>query len=195
MTRSRFAVLALLFFGLVSTVSADTRSPQRVTRVNGGWPLDAFKLVDQNGRKFTHEQLRGQWTLVLMGDTRCGERCAAPLSALTGMYERIARTQKLQTTQVLFVSVAGDSPEQLRQYLAPFDQHFLGVTGTPKTLTKLAEDLGISESLPASLVLPNGDYPGVLSVVDPEGVVWGQYLPPFDVKLLTARYLKTRVGR
>ncbi len=62
-------------------------------------------------------------------------------------------------------------------------------------LTGVLEDLGIGESLPASLVLPNGDYPGVVSVVDPEGVVWGQYLPPFDVKLLTARYLKTRVGR
>ena len=35
------------------------------------------------------------WTFVLFGDARCVESCTAPLSALSGMCERIAPTQKL----------------------------------------------------------------------------------------------------
>jgi len=31
--------------------------------------------------------------------------------------------------------------------------------------------------------------------LDPEGVVWGQFLPPFDVMQLTAPYLKARLRR
>jgi cytochrome oxidase Cu insertion factor (SCO1/SenC/PrrC family) len=111
------------------------------------------------------------------------------------MLQRIARTQKVKTTQVIFVSLAGDTPEMLRTYLAPFDPHFIGASGKQQTVERLADDLGVAELLPASLVEPSGAYPGVLSVIDPEGVVWGQFLPPFDVSLLTARYLKTRVGR
>ena len=188
-------LLALLGFALALSVSAESLGPQRVARINGGWTLDDFTLIDQRGKPFTREHLRGRWTLVLFGDTRCGERCTAPLHALSGMLQRIARTQKVKTTQVLFVSLAGDTPEMLRTYLAPFDPHFIGASGKRQTVERLADDLGVAELLPASLVEPSGAYPGVLSVIDPEGVVWGQFLPPFDVSLLTARYLKTRVGR
>jgi protein SCO1 len=193
--RVRRWIPALLGLSLALSAAAAPPGPQRVARINGGWTLDDFKLIDQQGRMFTREDLRGRWTLVLFGDTRCGERCTAPLAALTGMSERISRTQKLKTTQVLFVALAGDTPEQLRQYLAPFDRRFVGVTGGPQTVARLVDDLGVAELLPAALVEPDGAYPGVLSVVDPDGVVWGQFLPPFDVQLLTARYLKTRIGR
>jgi protein SCO1/2 len=196
MTRRRLlALLAVLGFGPFSPAFGER---QRVARINGGWPIDDFTLIDQHGKAFTLEHLRGRWTLVLFGDTRCGEHCTAALSALTGMCERIAPTQKLKTTQVLFVSLGADTPERLRQYLASFNERFIGASGPPATVARLADDLGVAETLPDlsedSGTRP-GDYPGVLSLVDPDGVVWGQFLPPFDVMLLTARYLKTRVGR
>ncbi len=190
------AILGVLGFAFASSASAEPPGPQRVTRVNGGWPLDEFTLLDQHGRPFTREQLLGRWTLVLFGDTRCDQSCTAVLSALTGMCQRIARTQKVKTTQVVFISLAEDTPETLRQYLAPFDERFIGATGPPQTVMRLAEDLGVADALPKSSRGASArGYPGTLSLVDPEGIVWGQFLPPFDVMLLTARYLKTRVGR
>jgi hypothetical protein len=42
---------------------------------------------------------------------------------------------------------------------------------------------------------PGRNYAGALSLIDPDGVIWGQFLPPFEAKMLTARYLKTRIGR
>lgn len=196
MTRRRLlALLAVLGFGPFSPALAER---QRVARINGGWPIDDFTLIDQHGKAFTREHLRGRWTLVLFGDTRCGEHCTAVLSALEGMCQRIAPTQKLKTTQVLFVSLGADTPERLQQYLASFNDRFIGASGPSATVARLADDLGVAETLPEPSGASGtraGDYPGVLSLVDPDGVVWGQFLPPFDVMLLTARYLKTRVGR
>lgn len=170
---------------------------QRTARINGGWPMDRFALTDQLGRPFTHDNLRGRWTFVLFGDAHGDEPCTAALKALTGMCQRIARTQKLQTTQVVFVSLVEDTPEQLRSFLAGFDTRFVGASGPAVTTAHLADDLGVD----AATTLVPGEatrgsaHAGVLALVDPEGMVWGQYLPPFDVMLMTARYLKSRVGR
>ena len=199
MTFFRLAVvLSLLELGLCLPASGAPPEPQRVSRVNEGWPVGDFTLVDQEGNPFTRERLLGRWTFVLFGDARCAESCTAPLSALTGMGERIARTQKLKTTQVVFISVAGDTPEQLRQFLAPFDDRIVAASGSPQIVRKLADDLGVADALPQPSSEPAARasrYPGLLSLVDPEGVVWGQFLPPFDVMQLTARYLKTRARR
>ena len=55
------------------------------------------------------------------------------------MHQRIAGTKKVKTTQVLFVSLAQESPEALGSYLASYDEHFIGVTGSPRTVARLAD--------------------------------------------------------
>ncbi len=159
-----------------------------------GWPVGDFSLTDQNGRAFTQAQLQGRWTLVLLGDTHCGAPCGAALTALTGMYQRISTTQKLATTQVLFVSLdpQRDTPDALRRYLSPYDARFMGATGSPQTLARMIDDLGARPGVPPA---PNAAYPGSLTLVGPDATVHGQFLPPFDVPLLTAAYLKARVRK
>jgi protein SCO1/2 len=179
----------------MASVYAEPAGRQRTSRLTGGWPVDDFVLIDQHGRAFTQEHLIGQWTFVLLGDTRCGAPCAAALTALAGMRQRIAGTTRVKTTQVLFVSLAQDSTEELRRYLAPYDEHFVGAIGPPQTVAKLADELGIAAAVPvSSRAAPGRNYTGALSLIDPDGIVWGQFLPPFEVTMLTARYLKTRIG-
>lgn len=175
------AVLGVFGLWLAMPAAAEQREPQRVSRVNAGWPVADFALVDETGNPFTREHLLGRWTFVLFGDAHCAEPCAEALAALTGMCDRIARTQKLQTTQIVFITVAADTPDKLRQYLARFGACIAGATGAPEAVRQLVDDLGASAGA------------GVLALVDPEGNVWGQFLPPFDVKQLTARYLRTRL--
>ncbi len=112
----------------------------------------------------------------------------APWPAL---YRRIAPTEALKTTQVLFVSLdpQRDTPTRLRTYLAPFDTRFLGGTATPAALGHLADD--IHGGRPAS----GEGKAGSLVLVGPDGTVRAEFLPPFDVELLTAEYLKTRARK
>lgn len=156
-----------------------------------GWVLESFALTDQDGRPFTQDQLRGRWTFVLLGDINsCGPACDAALVALAGVCQRLAPTQKLQSTQVLFVSLdpRQDTPPRLRNYLAAYDKRFIGVTGPPATLQRLADDLGANSG-------PPSHYAGSLLLVGPDATVRVEYMPPFDVPRLTAAYLRARLGR
>jgi len=166
--------------------------PQRVDRALEGWMVGDFNLVDQQGNAFTQEHLKDRWTFLLLGDTRCTEPCLAALSALAGMRQRIARTEVVKITQVLFVSLdpQRDSPERLRRYLAPFDPQFIGASGSREDLARLSEDLTPPEAQPGARTSA-----GSLWLVGPDRYVRGEFLPPYDALQLTARFLKTRIGR
>jgi protein SCO1/2 len=155
-----------------------------------GWPVEDFSLVDQHGKTLTRQMLRGRWTFVLLGDTHSAP-CTQALDALNGLYQRIATTEALKTTQVLFVSLdpQRDTPARLQSYLAPFDAGFVGGTAAPDALDRLADDM-LGGNTSAGV-----DRAGSLVLVGPDGTVRAQFLPPFDVELLTAEYLKTRVRK
>lgn len=190
-------LVAILGLGMIPHSSARHGASQPVNRASAGWPVDSFALTDHNGKPFTQRRLEGRWTFVLLGDTRCGEPCATALSALRGMCERIARTEAVKTTQVLFVSLDPDqdAPDRLREYMAPYDEHFVAASASKEALESFVDELGAIDSLAADRASPHikdHQYPGSLFLVGPDGVVRGEFLPPFDVKLLTAQYLKTR---
>lgn len=200
MTRYLVFAAAFCILAAVTPTPADHSKSQRVNRMSQGWPIDDFTLVDQHGKAFTREQLERRWTFVLLGDTRCAEPCRAALSALAGMCRRIARTGAMKTTQVLFVSLnpEQDSPASLQEYLTPFDNRFIGATGSRQTLKRLVDDLGAPAPVPMApetADASNDHYRGSLLLIDPDGTVRGEFLPPFDVLLLTSEYLKTRVRR
>ena len=171
---------------------------QPARRGSERWPVDAFTLTDQRGQAFTQDRLQGRWTFVLLGDTGCARPCSDALTALVGLHRRIARTEAVKTTQVVFVSLdpQRDTPERLGEYLAPFDPRFIGGTGSAATLQRLVDDLGVGQPAPA---VPSGAhtpaYRGSLVLIGPDATVRVEYLPPFDVLLLTADYLKTRARK
>ena len=191
--------LWLLAAGPILPALAHHGESQRVNLAAQGWPVDSFTLLDQYGKAFTQDHLQGQWTFVLFGDTHCAQPCTAALSALVAMHQRIAPTEAIKTTQVLFVSLdpARDTPEILRRYLAYFDERFIGTTGSRQALRRLTDDLGVSgpdRFRPASRADDTG-YAGSLVLIGPDAVVRAELLPPFDPLLLTAEYLKTRARR
>lgn len=183
---------AALAVTLAAPALADQADPQRVDRALEGWMIGDFTLIDQHGNAFTQEHLENRWTFLLLGDTRCAESCTAALSALTGMRQRIARTEVVKMTQVLFVSLDSqrDSPERLRLYLAPFDPHFIGASGRRENLARLSADLTAPEAQPGTRTSA-----GSLWLIGPDRYVRSELLPPYDVQQLTARFLKTRIGR
>lgn len=183
---------ATLAATLAAAALADHAEPQQIDRALEGWMVGDFTLVDQKGNAFTQEHLKDRWTFLLLGDTRCADPCLAALSALAGMRQRIARTEVVKITQVLFVSLdpQRDSAERLRRYLAPFDPQFIGASGSRENLARLSEDLTPPEAQPGVRINA-----GSLWLVGPDRYVRGEFLPPYDALQLTARFLKTRIGR
>ena len=169
---------------------------QRANRVLDGWAVSSFTLADQHGQPLTQERLRGRWTFVLFGDTSgCAQRCGAALTALAALYKRIERADVMKTTQVVFVSLdpQRDTPARLREYLALFDPRFVGATGAPAVLHRLADEMGV-KALPTRTTDPPDDR-GSLLLVGPDATIRAEYPPPFDVPRLTSAYLRARHGR
>ncbi len=167
---------------------------QRADRALDGWAVASFTLTDQHGQPFTEKRLRGQWTFVLFGDTTgCAERCRVALAALADLMQRIARADIAKTTQVLFVSLdpRRDKPERLREYLAQFDRRFIGGTGEPAMLQRLVHDVAGETQATAT----HDDRRAGLLLVGPDATIRAEYLPPFDVRRLTAAYVRLRHGR
>jgi len=182
---------AAVIGGAGQPANAEEVPPQRIDDALVGWPLAQFALRDQHGKPFTNARLLGRWTFVLLGDTRCGAPCTASLAALAGLSRRVAGTAK--TPQVLFVSLAPerDTAAVLARHLAAFDPRFVGASGARHVLATLLDDL-----VPAAAAAEGGRdsaYTGSLFLVGPDGVLRGEFLPPFDVPRLTASYLKMRL--
>ena len=187
--------LSLLLF-TVMPLFADHGRVQRRDPALAGWPLSDFHLLDQRGAPLSLEHLHGWWTFLLVGDSRCARPCTEALSALAGLYARIARTDALATTRVLFVSLdERDTPADLRRFLGRYPSRFIGASGHGRSL---ADDLGVPYPEPGRGDPPTGDtvgYDGSIWLVDPEGIIQARMIPPFDVPLLTAEYMRARVRR
>ena len=176
-----------LFLLMIATAPAYAHheaSHQPVERGLEGWPIAAFTLTDQHGAKLTQERLLGRWTFVLVGDTRCAQRCTAGLDALHGVAKRIWESDAILTMQVLFVSLdpQRDTPQALKAYLEPYDKRWIGATGAPPTLARLADDLDLAGKA----------HGASLALVGPQGFLHRVYPAPYDVPRLTADFLKAR---
>lgn len=184
MRRPILSAMVLLAVLALPAAFAHHGRTQGVNRESAGWPIASLALVDHEGNSFTELRLKGCWTFVLLGDTRCGARCDAALAALAAMYRRIANADAIRTTQVLFVSLdpERDTPERLRLHVASFDARFVGATGSRASLHRLMDEMDITER-------------GALVLVGPDFVVRSEFLPPYDPLLLTAEYLRTRSRR
>lgn len=197
--RSRLAV-SMLAIGLALPALANHGEHQAVSYELKGWALAPFALTDQHGRKFTQDKLLSRWTFVVLGDTtNCPRQpCGAALTVLAGLSQRIARTEVMKTTQILFISLDSqrDTPTRLREYLSGFGNHVVGATAAPKILQGLIDDLGVGSGV--MMPVGTGDaappYRGTVFLIGPDATIRAEYLPPLDMLRLTSAYLRTRIS-
>lgn len=160
----------------------------RPVLASGTWLPDAkpapdFHLVDSRGRSITRAALLGRPTLVYFGFTHCPDECPDTLAALA----RVKRDAGLPGLQVLFVTVdpERDTPAVLAGYLRHFDPSFLGVTGDPAEIRRLAASLGIGIT---RVNLPGGgydfDHTMAILLFDSRAREVGVFTAPFNVRQL-----------
>ncbi len=138
--RPHFAIaLALAASLLPATVSPATADATgRVVEAIPPKPITDFELTDQNGRPFRLSQLQGRPVLVFFGFTNCPLACPtamAQLLAVAGGPDPAAREAR-----VVMISTDGerDTPAVMKQYLSRLSPDFIGLTGPPKEVGKIA---------------------------------------------------------
>lgn len=122
-------------------------SPKTVGRAAIGGPI---KLVDEDGKEFNEEDLKGRWTLVYFGFTMCPDICPDELTkvseALVLLQKRgkIVQSKKSNDNSVItpiFISIdpERDSPARAAEYAKAFHPAFIGVSGSIDQVTAAAK--------------------------------------------------------
>ena len=98
-----------------------------------------FELVDMNGRKFTEENLKGKYTLLYFGYTFCPDICPTELTIIAETLDRLGDLRKQFRVVMVSVDPERDTPEVLKEYMSNFGPEFIGLTGTPEQIRKMAK--------------------------------------------------------
>ncbi|RMG58242.1 MAG: SCO family protein [Gammaproteobacteria bacterium] len=146
--------------------------------------LPDFRLQDHNGQPFTPERLQGHWNLLFFGYTHCPDVCPTTLAMLRQAMQAYRELGgNPDDWQVVFVSVdpQRDTLERLREYVRYFDPAFLGVTGDPEQLQRLALGVGVVYGRVENPKDPDNylvDHSASIIAIDPQGREAAVFSPP-----------------
>ncbi len=118
-----------------SLLRAASSGPQRP-------PADDFTLDSADGPVSLHD-LRGKVVLLYFGYTACPDVCPTSLARIAQALSLLSREER-DAIRVLLVTVdpERDSPARLKEYASFFHPNIIGLSGTPKTIARIARQYG-----------------------------------------------------
>ncbi|OAA40050.1 protein sco1 [Metarhizium rileyi] len=132
-----------------------------------------FELIDQNGKPFNSEMMKGKYSLVYFGFTRCPDICPEELDKMARMLD-VVEEKAPGGLLPIFITCdpERDDPQALKSYLAEFHDKLVGLTGTYDQIKDLCKKYRVYFSTPQN-VKPGQDYLVDHSIyfylMDPEG--------------------------
>jgi protein SCO1/2 len=93
-----------------------------------------FRLIDQNGKPFTDQDLKGKPFLIFFGYTHCPDVCPTTLFEVSEMMNALGKDA--DRTKAVFITVdpERDTAAVMKDYLSSFDPHLIGATGDRKSI-------------------------------------------------------------
>ncbi len=97
-----------------------------------------FAAQSSLGREVRLSEFAGKAVLLFFGYTSCQDVCPATLSHLSSLTRKLG--PKAAEVQVLLVTIdpENDTSEHLKEYLARFDDRFIGLTGSRLEMDRIA---------------------------------------------------------
>lgn len=134
---SRVVILAAAWLAAWGVAAEPPQDP-RIQVLADPPSIQDFTLTDQDGRAMRFGELRGRNVLVFFGFTSCPKICPAAMFRLKQLAASFEEAGPLPA--VVFISVDGDrdTPDVLKRYLAGYSPTFIGMTGDPKSVRKVA---------------------------------------------------------
>ena len=174
-------IIAAFVAGLVLCLSVVLLVAQR-----GSVPLPQasavggpFKLIDQNGRTVTEQDMMGKPFLVFFGFTHCPDVCPTTLFDISEVFRKLGPDAARAAAVFITVDPERDTPEAMKSYLSSFDPHLLGLTGDEAAVDGVIKTYrAYSKKVPN----PDGSY-----TMDHTALVYlmdkdGRFVAPFNLK-------------
>jgi protein SCO1 len=99
-----------------------------------------FTLTSHNGEKVKLSDFKGKAVLIFFGYTKCPDICPVTMGTLKNVTDILGEDSA--NVQVLFITIdpERDDQEKLSSYVPYFSESFIGLTGTPEEIDKVADD-------------------------------------------------------
>jgi cytochrome oxidase Cu insertion factor (SCO1/SenC/PrrC family) len=147
----RFVILALaaLAFGLayysgMQTPSRTTDAAIQGIRIDPPTPAPTLDLTDQKGAPFTQNDLRGQWSLLLL-DPGESPAPSPALIHLMQIHNRLADRPQLQGS-IHFIYLPRWKAAALSQEIDRLGTHLTGLRGKPEVVDEIFHQFGVDTS-------------------------------------------------
>jgi protein SCO1/2 len=166
-------------FSVVLLVGGRLSAPamQQVAAIGG-----PFNLIDQDGRTFTDQDLKGRPFLVFFGFTHCPEICPTTLFEVSQVLRSLG--PDADRVRALFVTVdpERDTAPLLKDYLSSFDSHLMGLTGDPAAVAAVAKSYRVYfKKVPLADGGYTMDHTAIVYLMNKEG----RFVSPFSLKRTT----------
>jgi len=137
-----------------------------------------FKLIDQDGKPLTDQDMKGKPFLVFFGYTHCPDVCPTTLFELSEVLHAMGKDADRVNALFITVDPDRDTAAVMKDYLSSFDPHLRGATGDEQAVAQVEKAYRVyAKKVPTK----NGDYS-----MDHSAVVYlmdkdGRFVAPFNL--------------
>lgn len=171
-----FGAGLLSVLAVVLVVSGNTPAPIVATASAVGGP---FKLIDQNGRPISNEDLKGQPFLIFFGFTHCPDVCPTTLFEVSEIFRQLGPDAARARALFITVDPERDTADKLKDYLSSFDPHLTGVTGNPEAIAATLKSFRVyAKKVPTEGGDYTMDHTALVYLMDKQG----KFVAPFSLK-------------
>ncbi len=165
----------VLFLGVVYLVTG--LAPTRIAGAPAiGGPFD---LVDENGKPFTDQDMKGRPYLVFFGYTHCPDICPTTLFEMTQLFRKLGPDANKAGALFITVDPARDTQPVLKDYMASFDPHLRGLTGGQDAIDQAIRDYRVyAKKVPLEGGNYAMDHTALVYLMDKDG----HFIAPFDMQ-------------
>lgn len=169
----------VLCFAVVLLVSGRLTTPGAPQVATIGGP---FRLIDQDGRTFTDQDLKGRPFLVFFGFTYCPEVCPIALFEISEVLRKLGPDADRARALFITVDPERDTPQALKEYMSNFDPHVIGLTGDAEAIAAVAKAYrAIYRKVPLEQGGYTIDHTAIVYLMDKQG----RFVSPFSLKRTT----------
>ncbi len=179
---SFFCVMGTIILAAYNFIAPKFKYQPPLTKVSTAFKatskLNSFYVYDTSGSIFTDKSLRGHWTLLFFGYTKCPDICPRTLGIIRETFAMFAAQDKISPVRFVFADI---SPQpvglaELKQFVRNYNPEFIGITGSSNEMHTLSDQLGIySQQMSDSI-----DHTSALMLIDPQGSLNAIITPPFS---------------
>ena len=138
-----------------------------------------FKLIDENGKPITDQDMKGRPFLVFFGYRHCPDICPTTLFEMSEVMRALGKDADRIGALFITVDPERDTPEGMKDYLSSFDPHLHGATGDAKVIEAVEKAYRVYAKKVAT---DKGDYSmdhtALVYLMDKQG----RFVAPFSLK-------------